>query len=200
MAGHFAIDRPDFLEMEIDVQHLFYTGYGRMNACRMRGRAGRSGWVAGSAGKRLPVLRNGCPIPYSSGRRRRSKFLFPEGSGAGISTPSASADPLLAAVVRSSIVHLAFGSLAAPTPAWPCGDGSGASSGTVSSCVSTLAPPSSSSSSISAACLAAASATGLTARLTVWQRLSEETRGRGEGEQCGKPMNNGIQSGTAGAL
>ena len=27
---------------------------------------------------------------------QRSKFLFPEGSGAGISTPSASADPLLA--------------------------------------------------------------------------------------------------------
>ena len=28
--------------------------------------------------------------------RETSKFLFPEGSGAGISTPSASADPLLA--------------------------------------------------------------------------------------------------------
>ena len=32
----------------------------------MRGRAVRSGRVAGSAGKRLPVLRNGCPMPYSS--------------------------------------------------------------------------------------------------------------------------------------
>ena len=51
---------------EIAVYHLFYTGYSRTNACRMRGRAVRSGCVAGSAGKRLPALRNGCPTPYIS--------------------------------------------------------------------------------------------------------------------------------------
>ena len=54
------------LSVEIAVQHLFYTGHGRTNACRMRGRAVRSGCVARSAGKRRSVLRNGCPMPYIS--------------------------------------------------------------------------------------------------------------------------------------
>ena len=43
--------------------------------------------------RRAPVAQQ---TPESGNRRCSSKFLFPEGSGAGISTPSASADPLLA--------------------------------------------------------------------------------------------------------
>ena len=46
--------------------------------------------AAGSGGWAL------APITGTAGAGLGSKFLFPEGSGAGISTPSASADPLLA--------------------------------------------------------------------------------------------------------
>ena len=51
-----------------------------------------------SPGRRLRPRSASVPALGAQGPRRRekSKFLFPEGSGAGISTPSASADPLLA--------------------------------------------------------------------------------------------------------
>ena len=50
----------------------------------MRGRAVRSGCLAGSAGKRLPVLRNGCPMPYSS---REILTKMATGSSASAASP-----------------------------------------------------------------------------------------------------------------
>ena len=43
-----------------------------------------------------PLAASSIVLPRKMFRCAASKFLFPEGSGAGISTPSASADPLLA--------------------------------------------------------------------------------------------------------
>ena len=50
----------------------------------MRGRAVRPGGFAGSAGKRLPVLRNGCPMPYSS---REILTKMATGSSASAASP-----------------------------------------------------------------------------------------------------------------
>ena len=59
-------------------------------------RSDRRKWRLGPhQGAKMGMLET-FPSRDIKGSGTRSKFLFPEGSGAGISTPSASADPLLA--------------------------------------------------------------------------------------------------------